>query len=115
MKKAFRFLLLAAVLLLTASCGSILEAVLETEEQDAAIVCVDNSSYNIDVTIDQSRYHIKTVKTQDLDRKRNLKHAADNMIYVTPGSHHIIIRARGRTVYDERIRVRADETKLIYL
>ena len=64
---------------------------------------------------DKNQHHIKTVKEKDLDRKRNLKHAADNMIYVTPGSHQVTIRRNGRILYDERIRLSADETKLIYL
>ena len=63
----------------------------------------------------KNQHHIKTVKEKDLDRKRNLKHAADNMIYVTPGSHQVTIKRNGRIVYDERIRLSADETKLIYL
>ena len=60
------------------------------------------------------KYHIKTVREQDLNRKRNLKRAADNMIYVSPGSHKVMVRKNGRIVYDERVRVGSDETKLIY-
>ena len=115
MKKAYRLLLLAAVAFLATGCFSIMEAVLETEEQDAAIICVDDTSYNITVTVDRNQHHIKTVKIRDLDRKRNLKRAAENMIYVSPGSHQVTVRRNGRVIYDERIRVSGDETKLIYL
>ena len=82
MKKAIRILLLALVALAATSCFTILEAVLATEEEDAAIVCVASSSYRIDVNVDREQYHIKTVKERDLNRKQNLKHAADNMIYL---------------------------------
>ena len=37
------------------------------------------------------------------------------MIYVSPGSHQVTIRNRGRIVYDQRVHVRSDETKIINL
>ena len=120
MKKAFRFLLLVAVVLLTAGCfssrkGSSSTTPTVTQAPDAALLFVANSSYKIDVTVDRNQYHVKTVKSQDLDRKRNLKQAADNMIYVSPGSHQVTIRERGKIVYDQRVHVRSDETKMIKL
>ena len=115
MKKALPFILIAAVALLVTSCFTILDAVLQTEEVDAAIVCIASSSYSIDVTVDSNQYHVKTVKQQDLDRKRNLKHLSDNMVYASPGYHNITVRKNGRRVYDERVYLSSDETKLIHL
>jgi len=37
------------------------------------------------------------------------------MIYVSPGYHQLTVRSRGKIVHEERIYVRSDETKLIYL
>ena len=107
------------MVLLTVDCSSIRRrsssSSINTTQQapDAAIICVASSSYNIDVTIDGNQYHVKTVKSQDLER--NLKHAADNMIYVSPGNHKVTIRSRGKIVYDKRIRFRSDETMKINL
>ena len=115
MKKAFRFLLLAVVVLLAANCSSFRKAAPAKKAPEAAILCVANSAYKIEVTVDRNLYEIKTVKSKDLDRNRNLKHAADNMIYLTPGTHQVTIRSRGKIVYDQRLHVRPDETKIINL
>ena len=115
MKKVLPFLLAVVVGLMATSCFTILDAVMNTEEEDAVIVCVASSSYAIDVTVDKNQYHIKTVKENDLNRKRNLKHAADNMIYLSPGSHKVVIKKSGKTIYDEKVYLSSDETKLIHL
>ena len=114
-KRILTIILLAFVGLMSTGCITLLAAALATEEEDAALVFVDDSVYSIDVIIDGQRHYVKTVKERDLNRKRNLKHAADNMIYVSPGRHDIIVKSHGSILYDERINLRSDETKLIYL
>ena len=44
-----------------------------------------------------------------------MKQAAENMIYVSPGRHDVLVRSRGKVLYEQRISVRVDETKLIKL
>ena len=109
------FFLIAAVALMATSCFTYKSVPKYTPEEDAVLVFVDSHEYDIDVTVDRDRYHVKTVKEKDLNRKRNLKQAAENMIYVTPGRHDVLVRSRGKVLYEERISVRVDETKLIKL
>ena len=67
------------------------------------------------IVSDDKHYDVETVRDRDLDRRRNLKHAADNMIYVSPGYHDVHVRYHGMTVFKESVHVRPDETKIIYL
>lgn len=115
MKKVLPVLLVAVVALMATSCLTLLAAALATEEEDGVLVFVDSSRHSIEVRVDGTRYNVETVRERNLDRRRNLKHAADNMIYVSPGYHDVYVRYHGRTVFDESVRVRADETKIIYL
>lgn len=115
MKKLLPVLLVAVVALMATSCLTLLAAALATEEEDGVIVFVDSSRHSIDVKIDDMHYDVQTVRERDLDRRRNLKRAADNMIYVSPGYHNVHVRQYGRTIYNESVRVRPDETKIIYL
>ena len=96
MKKVLPILLVAVVALMATSCMTLLAAALATVEEDGVIVFVDRTRYTV-------------------DRRRNLKRAADNMIYVSPGYHQVHVRDHGRTVFNESVRVRSDETKIIYL
>jgi hypothetical protein len=115
MKKLLPILLVAVVALMATSCLTLLAAALATEEEDGVIVFVDSSRHSIDVRVDERHYDVETVRERDLDRRHNLKRAADNMIYVSPGYHHVNVRHYGRTVFNESVRVRSDETKIIYL
>ena len=36
-------------------------------------------------------------------------------VYVSPGRHDVLVRSRGKVLYEQRISVRVDETKLIKL
>ena len=115
MKKLLPILLVAVVALMATSCITLLAAALATEEEDGVIVFVDSSRHSIDVRVDERHYDVETVRERDLDRRHNLKRAADNMIYVSPGYHQVHVRDHGRTVFNESVRVRSDETKIIYL
>ena len=115
MKKLLPILLVAVVALMATSCITLLAAALATVEEDGVIVFVDSSRHSIDVKVDEQHYDVETVRERDLDRKRNLKRAAENMIYVSPGYHQVHVRYYGRTVFHESVRVRSDETKIIYL
>ncbi|MBO4842716.1 MAG: hypothetical protein J5478_05020 [Bacteroidales bacterium] len=107
--------LIAVVALMATSCSTYKSASKYTPEEDAVLIFVDSHEYDIDVTVDRDRYHVKTVKEKDLNHKRNLKRAAENMIYVSPGRHDVLVRSRGKVLYEQRISVRVDETKLIKL
>ena len=115
MRKVLPVLLVAVVALMATSCLTLLAAALATEEEDGVIVFVDSSRHSIDVRVDDRHYDVETVRERDLDRRRNLKRAADNMIYVSPGYHNVYVRYYGKTIYSESVRVRPDETKIIYL
>ena len=115
MKKLLPILLVAVVALMATSCITLLAAALSTFEEDGVIVFVDRTRYTVDVRVDDQRYEVQTVRERELDRRRNLKRAADNMIYVSPGYHQVHVRDHGRTVFNESVRVRPDETKIIYL
>ncbi len=115
MKKVLPILLTAVIALMATSCMTLLAAALATVEEDGVLVFVDSSRHSIDVRVDGKRYDVETVKERQLDRRRNLKHAADNMIYVSPGYHDVVVRYYGRTIFNESVRVGADETKIIYL
>ena len=115
MKKLLPILLVAVVALMATSCMTFLAAALSTVEEDGVIVFVDRTRYTVDVRVDDQRYEVQTVRERELDRRRNLKRAADNMIYVSPGYHQVQVRDHGRTVFNESVRVRPDETKIIYL
>ena len=115
MKKFLPVLLVAVVALMATSCMTLLAAALATVEEDAVFVFVDSSRHSIDVRVDDKHYDVETVRDRDLDRRRNLKHAADNMIYVSPGYHDVHVRYHGATVFKESVHVRPDETKIIYL
>ena len=114
-KRLLTCFLIAAVALMATSCFTYKSASKYTPEEDAVLVFVDSHEYDIDVTVDRDRYHVKTVKEKDLNHKRNLKKAAENMIYVSPGRHDVLVRSRGKVLYEQRISVRVDETKLIKL
>ena len=109
------FLIAVVALMATTSCSTYKSASKYTPEEDAVLIFVDSHEYDIDVTVDRDRYHVKTVKEKDLNHKRNLKRAAENMIYVSPGRHDVLVRSRGKVLYEQRISVRVDETKLIKL
>ena len=115
MKKLLPILLVAVVAMMATSCLTLLAAALATEEEDGVLVFVDDSRHSIDVRVDGRHYDVETVRERNLDRRQSLKHAADNMIYVSPGYHDVHVRYHGRTVYNESVRVRSDETKIIYL
>lgn len=115
MKKILPILLVAVVALMATSCMTLLAAALATVEEDGVIVFVDSSRHSIDVKVDERHYDVETVRERDLDRRRNLKRAAENMIYASPGYHQVHVRYYGRTVFRESVRVRPDETTIIYL
>ena len=115
MKKVLPILLVAVVALMATSCLTLLAAALATEAEDGVIVFVDSSRHSIDVRIDDNHYDVETVRERDLDRRQSLKRAADNMIYVSPGYHDVYVRFHGKTIYNESVYVRSDETKIIYL
>ena len=115
MKKLLPIILVAVVAMMATSCLTLLAAALATAEEDGVIVFVDSSRHSIEVNVDGSHYDVETVRERDLNRKQNLKHAADNMIYVSPGYHDVHVRYFGKTIYNESVRVRPDETKIIYL
>ena len=115
MRKVLPVLLVAVVALMATSCLTLLAAALATEEEDGVIVFVDSSRHSIDVRVDDRHYDVETVRERDLDRRQSLKRAADNMIYVSPGYHNVYVRYYGKTIYNESVRVRSDETKIIYL
>ena len=115
MKKVLPILLVAVIAMMATSCLTLLAAALATEEEDGVLVFVDSGRHSIDVKVDGRHYDVETVRERDLDRRQRLKRAADNMIYVSPGYHDVVVRYYGRTIFNESVRVGADETKIIYL
>lgn len=83
--------------------------------EDAAVVFIADSRYNINVRIDRDHYRVRTVRERDFWRNRNVGKVYDNMIVVSPGRHKITVRRRGRVLLDERVNVYAGEAKTIYL
>lgn len=83
--------------------------------QEAAVVFVADSRYNIDVRIDHERFRVKTVRDRDFWRNRNVRKTYNNMIIVSPGRHRITVRRRGRVIMEDRIYVYTGEAKAIYL
>ena len=59
--------------------------------------------------------NIKAHTPESLKKGSGMKQAAENMIYVSPGRHDVLVRSRGKVLYEQRISVRVDETKLIKL
>lgn len=112
-KYLFIFLVLVAAVL-AVSCGSPKNTAKSAVEKNGVIILVDKgSSRTVDLIIDKGSYEVKTVNENDI--KKNLKKAADAMIYVTPSRHDICVRYKNKTIYEDRIHVRGDDTKMIRL
>lgn len=108
-------LLLCAVCLVLASCGTGSKTVVSGRPDDAGVVFSDDQSYKIDVTIDGKNYKVSTVKDIDYKKMRDIKKTAQNMIVIKPGNHEVKVRRNGKTILTQKIFVSAGDTKVINL
>ena len=111
--KKLLIILFAAVLVVGCGVGS--NTVVSGKSDQAGVIFFDNSSYGIDVTIDNKHYKVNTVKNSDFKKKRNIKKTAENIIVVRPGAHDVMVRDRGRVILTQKIFVSAGDTKVINL
>ncbi|MBQ1673253.1 MAG: hypothetical protein II064_04115, partial [Bacteroidales bacterium] len=100
---------------LVVGCGVGSNTVVSGKSDQAGVIFFDNSSYGIDVTIDNKHYKVNTVKNSDFKKKRNIKKTAENIIVVRPGAHDVMVRDRGRVILTQKIFVSAGDTKVINL
>jgi uncharacterized protein YcfL len=111
--KKLLIILFAAVLVVGCGVGS--NTVVSGKSDQAGVIFFDNSSYGIDVTIDNKHYKVNTVKNSDFKKKRNIRRTAENMIEVKPGSHDVTVKRKGKTILTQKIFVSAGDTKAINL
>lgn len=111
--KKLLIILFAAVLVVGCGVGS--NTVVSGKSDQAGVIFFDNSSYGIDVTIDNKHYKVNTVKNSDFKKKRNIRRTAENMIEVKPGSHDVTVKRKGNTILTQKIFVSAGDTKVINL
>lgn len=111
--KNLLIILFAAVLVVGCGVGS--NTVVSGKSDQAGVIFFDNSSYGIDVTIDNKHYKVNTVKNSDFKKKRNIRRTAENMIEIKPGSHDVTVKRKGKTILTQKIFVSAGDTKVINL
>lgn len=115
MKKLIFIVTLGIVFICLNSCGGVY-SIASGKADVAEISFVDDSAYDISVTVDNDSYQVKTVKDKVYRRDKKIKKTAENTISITPGKHKILVQnANGVKIYEYNIFVSANEHKVIRL
>jgi len=70
---------------------------------------------SIDVEIDGKQYALKSVKTSDFKRDRNIKKTAENTLRLEPGKHEVKVTSDGKELFSKQIMISTSEHKVIDL
>ena len=110
-----KVMILAAFTILLAGCGVGNYSVQSGVEDAAFISFTDDTQQDINVTVDDQTYVLKTVKQKAYKSGRDIRQTALNTIKIGTGQHEVKVVINGTEVFSKKLFLSAGEHKIIEL
>lgn len=110
-----KILFISILTLLLSGCGVGLYSVQSGLEDASYVLFANERVEKIVVEVDGTTYQVETVKEKAYKSNRDYKQTDENTLKLLPGEHHISVLLNGETVYDHKVFLSPNETKIIVL